>query len=185
MTLPASTTYDDQAQIDKGLVPLTIGVTGHRDLVASEIPRIEARVRDLFEDLRARFPDRPLRILSPLAEGADRLVARWRRPWRPLTVPLPMPMAIYLELCRRSVATRFRPARARRCRANFRWRGRPCPLGRAQTIAIGNTLWPEYSYARTVICCWRSGTASRLRTSVELQVIAFHHRLHGFNLRPA
>jgi hypothetical protein len=98
MTLSASTTYDEQALIDRGLVPLTIGVTGHRDLVPSEIPRIEARVRGLFEDLRARFPDRPLRILSPLAEGADRLVARVALDLDVgLVVPLPMPLATYME----------------------------------------------------------------------------------------
>lgn len=57
-------------------VPLTLGVTGHRNLVAAEVPEIEARLRELFEQLRRRFPDVPLRLLSPLAEGADRVAAR-------------------------------------------------------------------------------------------------------------
>lgn len=81
-----------------GLVPLTIGVTGHRDLVPAEIARIEARVRGLFEYLRSRFPDRPLQVLSPLAEGADRLVARIALDLGvSLAVPLPLPQAVFME----------------------------------------------------------------------------------------
>ena len=53
--------------------PLVIGVTGHRDLVPDEIQGIESIVRALFHDLVARFPDRKLQVMSPLAEGADRV----------------------------------------------------------------------------------------------------------------
>jgi len=55
--------------------PLVIGVTSHRDLVATEIEAIRQRVRALFAELRSRFPDMPLVVLSPLAEGGDQLVA--------------------------------------------------------------------------------------------------------------
>ena len=55
--------------------PLVVGVTGHRDLIPEEVPGIEAAVRDLFEELASRFPDRKLQVMSPLAEGADRIVA--------------------------------------------------------------------------------------------------------------
>ncbi len=55
--------------------PLVIGVTSHRDLVASEIDAIRQRVRMLFDELRTEFPDMPLVVLSPLAEGGDQLVA--------------------------------------------------------------------------------------------------------------
>jgi hypothetical protein len=57
------------------LAPLVIGVTSHRDLVAGEIDAIRARVRTLFAELKAEFPDIPLVVLSPLAEGGDQLVA--------------------------------------------------------------------------------------------------------------
>jgi hypothetical protein len=57
-------------------VPLVIGVTGHRDLLPEELPLLEARVREFFENLRESYPSLPLEVLSPLAEGADRLVAR-------------------------------------------------------------------------------------------------------------
>ena len=55
--------------------PLVVGVTSHRDLVRGETDAIRARVRSLFAELRHTFPDMPLVVLSPLAEGGDQLVA--------------------------------------------------------------------------------------------------------------
>jgi hypothetical protein len=78
--------------------PLVIGVTGHLDLVAEEVAGIEAAVRELFEDLANRFPGRPLRAMSPLAEGADRIVALVAEDLGiELIVPLPMPENIYAQ----------------------------------------------------------------------------------------
>jgi len=77
-------------------VPLTLGVTGHRDLVSEEIPAIEARLRELFDQLAGRYPDTPLRLLTPLAEGGDRVAARVARERGiELLVPLPMPASEY------------------------------------------------------------------------------------------
>ena len=59
-----------------GLIPLTIGVTGHRDLLPAQHAGTEAAVRRILLDLAQDHPATPLRLLSPLAEGADRLVAR-------------------------------------------------------------------------------------------------------------
>lgn len=56
-------------------VPLVIGVTGHRDLVDSEVPAIRERVRAFLQGLRASWPHTPLIVASQLAEGADLLVA--------------------------------------------------------------------------------------------------------------
>jgi hypothetical protein len=55
---------------------LTVGVTGHRDLLASEVPEIEQRVDAFLRGLRQRFPDLQLQLLTPLAEGGDQLAAR-------------------------------------------------------------------------------------------------------------
>jgi hypothetical protein len=86
----------DKERYGDGVVPLTIGVTGHRDLVEQELPEIRERVRALFTSLQQDFPDRPLRILSPLAEGADRLVAEVALELDvALTVVLPMPADLY------------------------------------------------------------------------------------------
>lgn len=54
---------------------LSVGVTGHRDLVPNEIPVIEQRIRDFFIGLQADFPDLPLQLITPLAEGGDQLAA--------------------------------------------------------------------------------------------------------------
>jgi hypothetical protein len=79
-------------------VPLVIGVTGHRDLVADEIPDLERMVRGFLLKLTARYPALPLTVLTPLAEGADRLVARVARELDiPLIVPLPLDRALYLQ----------------------------------------------------------------------------------------
>jgi len=54
---------------------LTIGVTSHRNLRASEAKEIRARVRALFAMLRRDLPGLPLTIVSALAQGGDQLVA--------------------------------------------------------------------------------------------------------------
>jgi hypothetical protein len=57
-------------------VNLIVGVTGHRNLRSEELPRLEAQVRDFFLDLRQRYPELPLCLLSSLAAGSDQLVAQ-------------------------------------------------------------------------------------------------------------
>ena len=59
----------------KMAIPLVVAVTGHRDLVPSEIDEIRGAVRELLMELRERYPERRLRVMSALAEGADRLAA--------------------------------------------------------------------------------------------------------------
>jgi hypothetical protein len=77
-------------------VPLVVAVTGHRDLVATEIPGIRTRVRECLTSLRTDYPGRIIAVMSPLAEGADRLVAEEALALgMPLTVVLPMPRAMY------------------------------------------------------------------------------------------
>jgi hypothetical protein len=79
-------------------IPLVVAVTGHRDLVEEEIPGIRDRVRGLFSELRERYPERRLRVMSPLAEGADRLVAEEALAHGvELIVPLPMPREEYIR----------------------------------------------------------------------------------------
>jgi len=79
-------------------LPLVIAVTGHRDLVSSELAGIRERVRTLFTELRERYPERTLSVMSALAEGADRLVAEVALELDiELTVPLPMAKDEYLK----------------------------------------------------------------------------------------
>ena len=81
-----------------GLVSLVVAVTGHRDLVPREVPRIRREVQSFFTDLRRRFPELPLLVITPVAEGADRLVAEVAAAEGiPLLLVLPMPRSIYRE----------------------------------------------------------------------------------------
>ena len=55
---------------------LCVAVTAHRDLVAAETPAIEHRVEACLRELSDTFPDLPVTLLTPLAEGGDQLAAR-------------------------------------------------------------------------------------------------------------
>jgi hypothetical protein len=75
---------------------LTVGVTGHRDIVEAEIPALKAVVRSFFLKLREDYPDLDLQLITPLAEGSDRLVTDVALELGiDLIVPLPMPQAEY------------------------------------------------------------------------------------------
>ena len=75
---------------------LTIGVTGHRDLLTDEIPAIKEKVRGFFNQLKSDFPDLEPQLITPLAEGSDRLVADVALELGyELIVPLPMSQVDY------------------------------------------------------------------------------------------
>jgi hypothetical protein len=77
-------------------VPLVVAVTGHRDLVPAELPRIRGLVRDCLVRLRDDYPGRLVVVMTALAEGADRLVAEEALALAmPVSVVLPMPRALY------------------------------------------------------------------------------------------
>ena len=73
-----------------------IGVTGHRFLASLE--GISTSVEMALDRIEQAFLDGTLKVISPLAEGADRLVAQrvLRRPGAHLMVPLPMPQSDYM-----------------------------------------------------------------------------------------
>ena len=79
-------------------LPLVIGVTGHRDLRPAAQAELASCVRTILLDLRTAYPNTPLLLLSPLAEGADRLVAEVALEpsiGARLMVPMPMPRTLY------------------------------------------------------------------------------------------
>jgi hypothetical protein len=83
-------------------LPLVIGVTGHRDLRDQDIPRLELEVATIITGLRRDFlnndEETPIIVLSALAEGSDRLVARVALAHGArLIAPLPMPLAEYRQ----------------------------------------------------------------------------------------
>ena len=77
-------------------VPLIVGITGHRDLLAEEHTAIKARIREFFGQLQDSFPELPLMVMTPLAEGADRIAAEVAHELDISTIVLlPMPQQLY------------------------------------------------------------------------------------------
>jgi hypothetical protein len=79
-------------------VPLIVAVTGHRDLVAQEVPEIREQVRGFLNRLLEHYPERGVTVMSSLAEGADQLVAEEALQLGiPVIAPLPMPREMYIS----------------------------------------------------------------------------------------
>ncbi len=77
-------------------VPLVVGVTGHRDLLPEEHEMIKERIRSFFEHIQTAFPELPIMVMTPLAEGADRIAAEVAHEFQiPIIVLLPMPEHLY------------------------------------------------------------------------------------------
>ncbi|HEX5459609.1 MAG TPA: hypothetical protein VFX20_06515 [Steroidobacteraceae bacterium] len=85
-----------RSAVPDGRLPIVIGVTGHRFLRAADLQRHREHVSAFFTKLRQRYPATPLRIVTALAEGADRLVAEVAlEQGHELLVPLPLEPADY------------------------------------------------------------------------------------------
>lgn len=56
-------------------VPILVGVTGHRDIPSDDKLVIREAIRLRLTELHEEYPHSPFRLISGLAEGADRLVA--------------------------------------------------------------------------------------------------------------
>lgn len=77
---------------------LIVGVTSHRDLEPSQLPALRGQIRAALAGLCEQFPSLSLALLSPLAEGGDRLAAEVALELGgQLIVPLPMPVELYEE----------------------------------------------------------------------------------------
>ena len=64
------------SSMNSSAIPFTIGGTGHRDLSRVEEDRIRPFLDQFFVEHAHKHPDLPIRLLSGLAEGSDRIVAR-------------------------------------------------------------------------------------------------------------
>jgi len=76
---------------------VVIGVTGHRFLAG--VDAIAAGVDEALRRIEAAFPGRSMAVISPLAEGADRLLVEraLARGQTRLIVPLPLPIDDYAQ----------------------------------------------------------------------------------------
>jgi hypothetical protein len=76
--------------------PFVFGVSGHRDTRAEDSIELENRIQIVFDRFRLAHPGASFELLSPLAEGADRIAAKVAlRSGIRLVVPMPMAQADY------------------------------------------------------------------------------------------
>lgn len=81
-------------------VCLIVGVTAHRDLVPAQVPAIEAAVTAFLRRLQSTHPALPVAVMSALAEGGDRLVARCALTLGiPVVAPIPLALDDYRRDC--------------------------------------------------------------------------------------
>ena len=78
------------------MIPIVVGVTGHRDLREKDVPALRAGIRAELEKLMALCPHSEFVMLNSIASGADTLCAQegLKLGFR-LVCPLPMPADAY------------------------------------------------------------------------------------------
>lgn len=82
----------------KPVIPIHIGVSGHRDIPAEDLPQLKSKLHERFTRLKALHPNSNIKLLSGLAEGADRVAAYAAlEAGLELVAVLPMPVVTYLE----------------------------------------------------------------------------------------
>jgi hypothetical protein len=89
--MPVTETIDKRAD-DNGADAFVFGVSGHRDLVPADIPELRRQIEIVFDSFGAAYSNRSFELLSPLAEGADRLAAEAALS-RGIQLAVPLPMA--------------------------------------------------------------------------------------------
>ena len=94
------------------VIPLVVGVTGHRDLRAQDIPALEAAVKRQLQQLQQQLPLSPIHMLNAQAAGGDQLCARVALSLQiPLYCPLPMEEAEYCKDFTADELTQYRALR--------------------------------------------------------------------------
>lgn len=76
----------------EGPLPLVVSVTGHVDVAPEDAATLTERARAFFTELRTAWPHTPIELLTPLAEGADRIAAH-----AALSLDIPITAVLPLE----------------------------------------------------------------------------------------
>ncbi len=83
---------------NKTMSEFVIGVTGHRDIAATEVDGLRDSVRAALSDIAGRFSAMPVRVVTGLAEGADTVVTEIALELGlKVTAVLPMPRDAYAD----------------------------------------------------------------------------------------
>jgi len=73
-----------------------IGISGHRDLKKSEISQYKKKIENILRDKIEQYDNMEVYVLTPLAQGADQLVAKVAQELGlRYEVLLPMPVELY------------------------------------------------------------------------------------------
>ncbi len=83
-------------------LPIILGVTGHRNIKEKDYDNLKLSVMKIFDSLEEKYSSTPIILLTPLADGADRLVAKVALDQRYLNrikivIPLPFDEDIYKD----------------------------------------------------------------------------------------
>lgn len=84
--------------LDRAAIQATFvfGVSGHRDLVPTDLPELRKQLHVVFDRFHLAYPNASFELLTPLAEGADRIAAEVAlASGITLAVPMPMVQAEY------------------------------------------------------------------------------------------
>jgi len=54
----------------KPVIPIHIGVSGHRDIPTEDLPSLKSKLYERFTRLKTLHPNSTIKLLSGLAEGA-------------------------------------------------------------------------------------------------------------------
>jgi hypothetical protein len=160
---------------------LIVGVTGHRKLRSGDVAVLQQRVRAWLEQLQTAYPELPLVMLSPLAQGSDQIVAQVALDMGLRVIaPLPLPLPIYRQ--------DFAPADLQLFERQLtQVELMPLPLERgntAEAIAVsGPARDAQYaqagvfvsSHCHVLLALWDGQESGRLGGTA--QVVRFH--LHG------
>jgi DNA polymerase III delta prime subunit len=78
---------------------MRIGITGHIGLDPDDLPKIKQGITDVIAVIEKQYPGRSLTVFSPMALGADRLVARMllEKEGSGLIAVLPLPKDDYIN----------------------------------------------------------------------------------------
>jgi len=57
-------------------IHLILGITGHRDIPQEDVDKLKEKIKEIFNELKGKYPHTPLLLLTSLAEGADRIAAK-------------------------------------------------------------------------------------------------------------
>ena len=166
---------------------MVIGVTGHRDLLPTEVEGLRSKIANLFDELRRQFPNTPLRVMSALAEGADRLAAQTALDAGiELHAVLPMPADIYRSdfasaeskaefaaLCDRAEVTELPVTNSQDLIDD--------QFGEGRTTAYANAGMFISAHCHILLALWDGEYSSDAGGTAQIIYFQHYDRLHGIS----